>query len=155
MKNKEGRVRQVLEKSIGAETKFEQKFESEKKMDKSVSGPGQEEVKKSELETVRAKILSREIAKKRKDRPGLAEENLPHSWEGGGGGQHLGQHPQWGGGGAVHSLKTKIEIKQQENESIFVQNINKYKQNAKVTKLVEDLEMEERRTRIGVGGAMV
>ena len=53
MKNKEGRVKQVLEKSVEVETESEHKFESGKKMDKSeyLSGSGQEEVKeKSELE---------------------------------------------------------------------------------------------------------
>ena len=87
----------------------------------------------------------------------MAEENLPHSWEGGGG-EHLHkQHLQGGGGGgeeAVHFLKSKIEIKQQDNSNIFVKNIQKYKQNANVKKLVEDFEVEDRRTRSRDTGAV-
>jgi hypothetical protein len=107
---------------------------------------------------VRIKILSREIVKKRKDRPGLAEENLPNSWEGGGGEHLREQHLQGGGGGgegAVHYLKSKIEIKQQENADIFVKNIQKYKQNVNVKQLVNEFEVEERRTRGRDTGAVV
>ena len=113
---------------------------------------------KLKLEAVRIKILSREIVKKRKERVGLAEENLPHSWDGGGGAHLREQHPQGGGGegeGAVHILKSKIEIKQQENADIFVTNIQKYKQKLNVKQLVDKFEVEERRTRNRDTGAVV
>ena len=107
---------------------------------------------------VRIKILSRKIVKKRKDRPGLAEENLPQRWEGGGG-EHLHeQHHQGGGGGedgAVQFLKSKLAIKQHENVDIFVTNIKKYKEKTNVKQLVNEFEVEEWRTRSRVTRAVV
>jgi hypothetical protein len=136
----------VEEKSVKGEP--EHKLKSRKMMDKSVY-VSRAIKEKSELEIVRAKILAKKDEEKRKDRPGLSDETLPRGREEEGGEQHREQHPQVVGGGAVLFLKERIKIKQKENASIFIKNINKYKQDRRL----EDLEMEEGRR--STAGAVV
>jgi hypothetical protein len=94
------------------------------------------------LETVREKIIAKNAKKKRKDRPGLADDTLQGGEEEGGE-QRRDQHPQVAGGGAVPVLilKERIEKKQRENSSVFIQNINKYK----LERRTKDWEVEEGR----------
>ena len=68
----------------------------------------------------RAAHALRSDEKKRKERPGLADDTLQLGGEEEGGEQHHEQHPQVVGGGAVLILKERIEMKQKENASIFI-----------------------------------